>query len=469
MHFKTIINTAVLTFLALSQNALSAPVSDSKTLQISEEWKFQTNNATRNIISTSEGALAHIVAQADSQLFMTLDIDPSIFHKGPTELKFKIKSNEVTKTGHFIVKVEGNGSPLYLYEMRNDPVSGTHDWRTVSVSVPRLSKATNAIVGYLMFSSGEVWLGDVQLLQDKTEAESNKSYDKLKEYALSLIKDHYILRDTIDITEFEQYADDVFMGVQNDDQADAALTALFSKLNHRHLIILNRAKTSAHEETRQQKSVLSLVGNKTALISLPKKFGSEAARQAEFARTDALIEKYSENGIQNWIIDLRDQPGGNLVPLFNLTRQFFSDQQLYSTQLVDGSEEFFWLKDGSVEAGNRASMERSLARKDNSTIHHPVSKARVILLISNDTGSAPEMLAQAFSDRENSILIGSETAGLMSSNHTFEFANGTTIALPIGQTTSIRGELIYKIQPDINTEPDEALSVALKYLEDNRL
>ncbi|WP_444957743.1 S41 family peptidase [Microbulbifer sp. ZKSA002] len=469
MHFKTIINTAVLTFLALSQTALSAPVSDSKTLQISEEWKFQTNNATRNIISTSEGALAHIVAQADSQLFMTLDIDPSIFHKGPTELKFKIKANEVTKTGHFIVKVEGNGSPLYLYEMRNDPVSGTHDWRTVSVSVPRLSKATNAIVGYLMFSSGEVWLGDVQLLQDKTEAESNKSYDKLKEYALSLIKDHYILRDTIDITEFEQFADDVFMGVQNDDQADAALTALFSKLNHKHLTIYNRADTSAHGKTRQLKSELSLVGNKTALISLPKKFGSETARQAEFTRTGALIEKYSENGVQNWIIDLRDQPGGNLVPLFYLTRQFFSDQQLYSSQLVDGSEEFFWLKDGSVEAGNRASMERSLSRKDNSTAHHPLSKARVIVLISDDTGSAPEMLAQTFSDRENTILIGSETAGLMSTNYTFEFTNGTTIALPIGQSASIRGELVYKIQPHINTEPDEALSVALKYLEDNRL
>ncbi|WP_444935861.1 S41 family peptidase [Microbulbifer sp. JMSA004] len=114
-------------------------------------------------------------------------------------------------------------------------------------------------------------------------------------------------------------------------------------------------------------------------------------------------------------------------------------------------------------------MERSLSRKDNSTAHHPLSKARVIVLISDDTGSAPEMLAQTFLDRENTILIGSETAGLMSTNYTFEFTNGTTIALPIGQSASIRGEPVYKIQPHINTEPDEALSVALKYLEDNRL
>ncbi|WP_444913103.1 S41 family peptidase [Microbulbifer sp. PAAF003] len=470
MHFRTIINTALLTFLALSQSALSAPVSDSKTLQISEEWKFQTNNATRNIISTSEGALAHIVAQADSQLFMTLDIDPSIFHKGPTELKFKIKANEVTKTGHFIIKVEDSGSPLYLYEMANDPVSGTHDWRTVTVSVPRLSKATNAMVGYLMFSSGEVWLGDVQLLQDKTETELNTSYDKLKEYALSLIKDHYILRDTIDITEFEQFADDVFIGVQNDDQADAALTALFSKLNHRHLTILNRAKTSAHGETRQQKSELSLVGNNTALISLPKKFGSETAQQEEFARTSALIEKYSENGVQNWIIDLREQPGGDLIRLFNLTRQFFSNQQLFSYQLVDGSERFFWLKNGSVEFGTRKMMQDSLKPGDDTnTYHRPLSEANVILLVSDYTGSAAEMLAQAFSDRENTILIGSETAGLMSTNKLFKFTNGTKVAIPMGQSTSIRGELVYKVQPDINTKPDEALNVALKYLEDNRL
>ena len=90
---------------------------------------------------------------------------------------------------------------------------------------------------------------------------------------------------------------------------------------------------------------------------------------------------------------------------------------------------------------------------------------KVVLLTSEITGSSGEIVALAFLGRENTMIIGEESAGYMTSNELYRLPFGTFLLLSEGVETNRKGEVIESILPDkIMVEGDnfEQLSQDLK-------
>jgi C-terminal processing protease CtpA/Prc len=98
----------------------------------------------------------------------------------------------------------------------------------------------------------------------------------------------------------------------------------------------------------------------------------------------------------------------------------------------------------------------------------------IVMLISPHTGSSAECLIIAFKGRNNTVLLGSKTAGYVTVNTGMPINNTAYINLAVGYSAD-RNEKIYKeaIEPDLpftsvdkfnDIRNDEKVKAAIKWL-----
>ena len=149
-----------------------------------------------------------------------------------------------------------------------------------------------------------------------------------------------------------------------------------------------------------------------------------------------------------WVIDLRQNFGGNLFPMVAGLSGLIPDGEVSSLQFVDGRIETSLLKNGQfIDQGEvLTEVKEPLTGLSNPT---PV----IAILIGPVTSSSGEMLALSFKGLPNVTYFGHETGGYTTGNSLFTLSDGSIILL----TTSIfidRTGQAYggSFQPDIPLE-----------------
>jgi len=96
----------------------------------------------------------------------------------------------------------------------------------------------------------------------------------------------------------------------------------------------------------------------------------------------------------------------------------------------------------------------------------PVFDGPVFVLTSKRTASAAELATDALKGANRAIIIGEITAGKMLSQKIYDIPGGFQLSLPIADYYSVANGRIegVGIKPDIETDADDALDVALKQL-----
>jgi len=168
------------------------------------------------------------------------------------------------------------------------------------------------------------------------------------------------------------------------------------------------------------------------------------------------IKKFKNNrDIKNYILDLRNNPGGLLSQAIKISDFFLNDGEIVSTKGRKSFENRKWFaKDGDI--------------LDGSTL---------ICLINYGSASAAEIVAGALKDHKRSILIGETTYGKGSVQSIIPLDNKGAIRLTVSKYYLPSGESISEIgvTPDfeiaegsddfrINTESDNQLEFAIKML-----
>ena len=168
------------------------------------------------------------------------------------------------------------------------------------------------------------------------------------------------------------------------------------------------------------------------------------------------IKKFKNNKeIKNYILDLRNNPGGLLSQAIKISDFFLNDGEIVSTKGRKSFENRKWFaKDGDI--------------LDGSTL---------ICLINYGSASAAEIVAGALKDHKRSILIGETTYGKGSVQSIIPLDNKGAIRLTVSKYYLPSGESISEIgvAPDfeiaessddfrINTESDNQLEFAIKML-----
>ena len=168
------------------------------------------------------------------------------------------------------------------------------------------------------------------------------------------------------------------------------------------------------------------------------------------------IKKFKKNGkVENYILDLRNNPGGLLSQAIKVSDFFLDNGEIVSTKSKRKYENRKWFaKKGDI-----------------------LKSSTLVVLINYGSASASEIVAGALQDHKRAILIGESTYGKGSVQSIIPLKNDGAIRLTVSKYYLPSGKSISDVgvTPDIeiaesseefklNTETDNQLNFALKLL-----
>ena len=172
-------------------------------------------------------------------------------------------------------------------------------------------------------------------------------------------------------------------------------------------------------------------------------------------------------GADRWIIDLRYNGGGNVMPMLEGLAALLGDGPVGRSKGATEAEDVAW----SVSNGDFHLDAYTTGVPNECTFP---SIQPVAVLTSMYTASSGEMVAVAFKGRERTRFLGEATAGLTTATDWVELAPGTVMMISVG-TYADRNGRVYKEYVDVDEhftfvpvedlETDATILRALAWLE----
>lgn len=210
----------------------------------------------------------------------------------------------------------------------------------------------------------------------------------------------------------------------------------------------DRSGRVKQKEVQLSREVINLSPLSTAIISHRSGDGLEGktgyVRLAAFSQTAAAemenaVKKMEDEGVQSYILDLRNNPGGLVKAGLDVAQIWLDgDETLVNT--VD--------REGNVRAINMVQGQ--------SLTHDPL-----VVLVNEESASASEILAGALHDNGRAILVGHKTFGKGRIQSVTELDDGSALFITVAKYLSPALHEIdhIGIQPDIQCTPDMLLSL----------
>ncbi|MDP2162444.1 MAG: carboxy terminal-processing peptidase, partial [Flavobacterium sp.] len=141
------------------------------------------------------------------------------------------------------------------------------------------------------------------------------------------------------------------------------------------------------EETYAKSSVIERNGVKYGIINLPKFYIDFENKDSRDAAKDVAIEveRLKEEGIQGIIMDVRDNGGGSLKTVVDITGLFIEQGPVVQIKSAGTKKEVLYDRDPKVQWGGP-----------------------LVVLVNNFSASASEILAAAIQDYKRGVVIGSK-------------------------------------------------------------
>lgn len=133
-------------------------------------------------------------------------------------------------------------------------------------------------------------------------------------------------------------------------------------------------------------------------------FGSDTG--TEFGK---VLNDLQQQGVDNWVIDLRDNPGGYLTSACQVAGYFIGDKTVIKTK-------------------DRTEWTEVPAIKHDLLIDQPV-----VLLINQNSASASEIVAAAIKDYNRGVLMGITTYGKGTIQQLFALSNGDILKMTVAR------------------------------------
>ncbi len=159
---------------------------------------------------------------------------------------------------------------------------------------------------------------------------------------------------------------------------------------------------------------------------------------------DAAVASLKRSGMNNLVLDLRNNTGGYLDAAIKITDKFFDEKRLlvYLEGLHTSRQNYYSEKGGGL------------------------SDARIVVLVDEGSASASEILSGALQDWDRGVILGRRTFGKGLVQNGFGFPDGSMMRLTIARYFTPTGRLI---QRPYNDGVDKYISDYLKRYTDGEL
>jgi len=204
-----------------------------------------------------------------------------------------------------------------------------------------------------------------------------------------------------------------------------------------------KAYTLGYRATGQTFPVIKseMKANKYAYISLPDigSFNNDDWNEYvnDFYRQVNILQLQKPKG---WIIDLRENFGGMLYPMYAAIAPFLDRANVVGIKDAEGKIDYFNYKHDKFYEGQQASQYFIIKEKKPKKIKSPIA-----ILVAKKTGSSAEFVTAAFVGQKKAAIIGENTQGLTSGNQEYKLADGAFIALTVGNIVNRTGKEYTKV------------------------
>ena len=240
-----------------------------------------------------------------------------------------------------------------------------------------------------------------------------------------------------------------------------AIRAMLKMLGDHHSFFMEPSNSEALKDGGSADSdpIVNVQPNGVGYVMMPGYIGINEHAAMDFAVGMAShIRKISTQAQCGWIIDLRNDHGGNMYPMLGALSPFLGPEPWGS--FLDGRRRLIpWHTIFKPPPASNMSIEPDL------------SVAYVAILTGPHTASSGEAVAVAFRGRPNTRSFGEPTAGLSTANRLFELPDGSQIVLTVLVDVDRNGQSYGgKIQPDqpvpsdANSGTDVAMNAATAWL-----
>ncbi len=279
---------------------------------------------------------------------------------------------------------------------------------------------------------------------------------------ITLMKGNSANRDKVDWKKIEETASAEAVGKENAYQLGPIFRMFFQSLNDFHGNISCYDSTYRwHRPEAEYSDSIKNEWKKGVFLQmkiLPDNIGYLRVPYMSFAERDKLNKKAQDlndslcallnQNVNGIVLDLRLNGGGAMYPMMLGLEQLLHEGTI-----------------GSFEAKGHANwvIKNNSFYLDTSSLTSIVPKCSipnrnipVAVLIGQGTGSSGEFLAIAFKKRQNTVFIGSNTAGYVTSTMGFKINDAVWLMLATGYGRDREGQIYEQaLSPDIyNKEPD---------------
>ena len=297
-------------------------------------------------------------------------------------------------------------------------------------------------------------------------SKSNKKF--IKEVS-KIIKEKSLFSDTLNWNQIAEETQSLSLG-KNDSSDHKVIADYFIKklrnVRDKHSFYLTQTNINSYTRKNPiiQEPESKYLGNGIGLVKVPECLTFNNTKDKDFANTIRYqIKKIdTENEIVGWVIDLRNNGGGNMWPMIAGLNSLMVDGTFgYLIGTTNIKEKEWKTENGKINYSTEL-IDTYKVKKINN---------KIAVLIDSKTASSGEMTAIAFIGLTNVKLFGQPSAGYTTANSTFYFSDGSQLYLATNFVAD-RKHRVYpdKIVPDVvvNTQSrigiDETLEYAKKWI-----
>ncbi|HEU4670123.1 MAG TPA: S41 family peptidase [Dyella sp.] len=340
------------------------------------------------------------------------------------------------------LRVDGRQRTLAIVNSQLQPVFGTtaSAHREVRVDVP--ADGVWIFLGTTLTGAGEVSTTDLRLIGHPSPTAPVTPLGLL-DTAIAIVREHALRAAQVDWTTLLPKLHAMVPAKGPPAAAYPAIHALLGALgdHHSHLVPPAATQRFEHGGFPSFPPKVEAMSGDLGYIAMPGFDGVQPAAQQAFARRVidgiARVQPQARCG---WVVDLRQDPGGNMRPMLAGLRPLLGDGVVGGFRRAGG-------KVYPVYAHQPSSVDLP----DGPALEH----ARVAVLLGPHTASSGEVVAVAFRGRPDTRSFGQPTAGLSTANAGYPLPDGSklfvTTSVDVDRTGHAYGG---PLQPD-QAVPDE--------------
>ena len=367
-----------------------------------------------------------------------------------------------------------NNRMLALDNGKERKLTSDHDWVPWTTELYVVPESDHVTFGLLLWGEGIVRMRNLVLTPIElppADAPTLAGARALVDTASVIARSYTLRRDTISWNTLIPELHQLVAGAQTIDGAYPAIQRLVRRLGDHHsefyppssrIAAVLRSDTTVAEDSTQEEDVESrwVARARAGYLTVPGHGGASVKRSRLYvAYAQSQLMALRDSGACGWVVDLRNNRGGNMWPMLAGLRPL----------LGEGTLGAFVTRDTVQRWGARAPWDATDEYVKGLPPWANLADQPIAVLTGTRTASSGESVAIAFRGRPNTRSFGGPTAGFTTGNGAYALPGGAVLNIAtVFEADRTGARYSERVRPDeviLDDEgPDTVLERALSWL-----